>query len=212
MISVHDAIKQVRELRHKIVEKQRFKGYSGRARAISGTLAMITAIVLASPYWPPTPAAHLTAWGGLFIVAALLNFGAILYWFLRDPGANREIRRLKPILDTLPALFVGAILTLALSREQMYSWLFPIWMALYGLANLGSRHVLPPAISLIGWFYVVAGTAMILLGPPSFLNPWPMGIIFFAGEWMGGIVLHYDESDSITEFFRRRERIHAEKR
>jgi hypothetical protein len=212
MLTVHDALRQVRELQQKILQKQRFKGYSGRARAISGTFALITAAIVASPYWPATAAAHLTAWGTLFVVAFLLNFGAITYWFLRDPRTKREIRRLKPILDTLPPLCVGAILTIALARHQMYSWLFPVWMTLFGLANLASRHALPPAISIIGCFYVIAGSALLLVGPVSFLNPWPMGIIFFAGEWMGGIVLHFDESDSIADFFHRRERIHAEKR
>jgi hypothetical protein len=212
MITVHDAVRQVRELQQKILEKQRFKGYSGRARAISGTLALITAALLASPYWPSTPAAHLTGWGILFALALLLNFGAILYWFFRDPRARRDIRRLKPIVDTVPPLVVGAILTMGLAQQQMYSWLIPVWMCLFGLANLASRHVLPPAISAIGCFYVIAGSLLLLIGPPSFLNPWPMGIIFFAGEWMGGIVLHYDESDSIAEFFHRGEKFHVEKR
>ena len=211
MITVQDALRQVRELQQKILEKQRFKGYSGRARAISGTLALATAALLASPYWPATPMAHLTLWGALFLAALLLNFGAILYWFLRNPRTKRDIRRLKPVLDTLPPLVVGAILTMALAHQHMYSWLFPVWMTLFGLANLASRHVLPPAISAIGWFYVIAGSLLLLIGPSSFLNPWPMGIIFFAGEWMGGIVLHFDESDSIADFFHRRERYHAEK-
>ncbi len=212
MLTVQDALRQVRELQQKILEKQRFKGYSGRARAISGTLALITAAILASPYWPPTYTAHLTGWGTLFASALVLNFGAILYWFLRDPRAKRDIRRLKPIVDTLPPLLVGSILTFSLARQQMYSWLFPVWMCLFGLANLASRHVLPPANSAIGWFYLVAGGLLLFIGPPPFLNPWPMGIIFFAGEWMGGIVLHFDENDSITDFFHRREKYHAEKR
>ena len=212
MITVQDALRQVRELQKKILEKQKFKGYSGRARAISGTLALLASGILASPYWPSTPIAHLAGWGTVFGLAALLNFGAILYWFLRDPRANRDIRRLKPVVDTLPPLIVGAILTFVLTREQLHNWLFPVWMCLYGLANLASRHVLPSAISAIGWFYIIAGSLLLLLGPPSFMNPWPMGIIFFAGEWMGGIVLHYDESDTLSDFFHRKEKFHVEER
>ena len=212
MRTVHEALRQVQELKQKILEKQRFKGYSGRARAISGTLALGAAAILASPYWPMTNAAHLTGWAIVFVLACFLNFGAILYWFLRDPSAKRDVRRLRPLIDTLPPLLVGGILTLGLIRHELYSWLFPIWMCLFGLANLASRHVLPPAISTIGWFYILAGSLLLLIGPHPFTNPWPMGIIFFAGEWMGGIVLHFDTSDSMADFFHRKEKLNAQKR
>jgi len=212
MRTIQEALRQVQELKQKILEKQRFKGYSGRARAISGTIALGATGILASPYWPDTNEAHLAGWAIVFALACLLNFGAILYWFLRDPNAKRDVRRLRPIVDTLPPLLVGGILTLGLVRHEMYSWLFPIWMSLFGLANLASRHVLPPAISIIGWFYILAGSLLLLIGPDHFTNPWPMGIIFFAGEWMGGIVLHFDTSDSISDFFHRREKLNAQKR
>ncbi len=212
MRSVQEALRQVQELKQKILEKQRFKGYSGRARAISGTLALGAAGILASPYWADTLIAHLAGWAIVFFLACCLNFGAILYWFLQDPNAKRDVRRLKPLVDTLPPLLVGGILTLGLIRHEMFNWLFPVWMSLFGLANLASRHVLPPAISLIGWFYILAGTLLLLIGPSPFTNPWPMGIIFFAGEWMGGIVLHFDTSDSIAAFFQRKEKLNAQKR
>jgi hypothetical protein len=212
MNTVQEALKQVRELQQKILEKQRFKGYSGRARAISGTLALVAAAVLASGYGPQTNLGHLIGWSIVFALSVLLNFGAILYWFLADPRAKRDLRRLKPLGDTLPPLCVGGILTFALITNGLYSWLFPLWMCLFGLANLASRHVLPRAISLIGWFYILAGSLLLLLGSTSFRNPWPMGIIFFAGEWMGGIVLHFDENSSFATFFKGREKFHAETR
>ena len=210
MNTVQEALKQVRELQRKILEKQRFKGYSGRARALSGTLALAASVVMASGYWPQTHLAHLIGWSIVFAMSVLLNFGAILYWFLADPDAKRDLRRLKPLGDTLPPLCVGGILTFALITNALYSWLFPLWMCLFGLSNLATRHVLPRAIALIGWFYILAGSLLLISGSTNFLNPWPMGIIFFAGEWMGGIVLHYDENASFVTFFRRREKFHAE--
>jgi hypothetical protein len=210
MNTIQEALKQVRELQQKILEKQRFKGYSGRARAISGTLALIAAFILSSRFWPQTEFAQLSGWAIVFALSILLNFGAILYWFLADPQAKKDFRRLKPLSNVLPPLIVGAILTFALVSQNLYSWLFPVWMCLFGLANLASRHVLPRAISLIGWFYILAGSLLLLSGFDNFRNPWPMGIIFFAGEWMGGFVLHYDENPSLASFFRGREKFHVE--
>lgn len=211
MIKIHDALKQVQELKQKILEKQRFKGYSGRARAISGTIALAAAVVMASPRWPSSPRAHFAGWAIVFVIACILNFGAVLYWFVRDTQPKKDIRRLRPLMDTFPPLMVGGVMTLALVREELWFWLAPLWMAQFGVANLASRHVLPPAISLVGWFYVAAGCLFLISGPVPFTNPWPMGIIFFAGEWMGGIVLHYDQGKSIADFFRTREKIDVKK-
>ncbi len=199
---LQEALAQVRLLQERIIEKQRFKGYSGRARAISGTIALLAAAMMASPWWPATPAAHLVGWAGVFSAALLLNFGAILYWFLFDMEARRDVRRLRPLLDLFPPLFVAALFTLVFVVHDKHLWLFPMWMCLFGLANLASRHVLPQSIALIGWYYVAAGTLLILINYTAFLNPWPMGIIFFIGEWCGGVVLHFDSGASLSAFFR----------
>jgi hypothetical protein len=207
---IHHALAQVQELQHKILEKQRFKGYSGRARAISGTLALLAAFVMDSRFYPKTVAAHATGWGTVFVFSVLLNFGAVLYWFLFNPSSKREVRRLKPVVDVFFPLVVGGLLTLALLREDLPQYLFGTWMCLFGLANLATRHVLPRAIWLIGLYYILFGAALLLILPVSFLNPWPMGIAFFIGEWCGGIVLHFDETEhfSLMEFLGRKK--HAE--
>jgi hypothetical protein len=212
MNTVQEALKQVRELQQKILEKQKFKGYSGRARALSGTTALGACFIMTTHYWPQSNYWHLVGWSIVFGMSVLLNFGAILYWFLLDPVAKRDVRRLKPLADTLPPMCVGGIFSLALIHQGLYSWLFPLWMCLYGLANLATRHVVPRGISLIGWFYILAGSLLLVSGETNFLNPWPMGIIFFAGEWMGGFILHFDENSSIATFFRGREKFHAETR
>jgi hypothetical protein len=35
--------------------------------------------------------------------------------------------------------------------------------------------------------------AWLLTPHASLANPWPMGIVFFAGEWAGGLILYFDE-------------------
>lgn len=195
---IHHALDQVRELRQKILEKQRFKGYSGRARAISGTLTLGAAVVMSDSRFPATATAHLAGWGAVFVAAMLLNFGAVMYWFLFDPEARRDPRRLRPAADVLPPILVGGVLTLALVVHGQFEYLFGIWMSLYGLANLAMRHVVPPRIWIPASIYLTAGIIYLLWPDPSFLNPWPMGLVFFAGEWAGGFVLHFDGSEDRT--------------
>jgi hypothetical protein len=195
---VQQALSQVRDLQKKILEKQRFKGYSGRARAISGTLALATAAIMSSRFYPQTVLAHLAGWSALFVFAIALNFGAIFYWFIFDPQSKRDLRRLRPLLDVLLPLTVGGILTLTFLLHGLYSYLFGTWMCLFGLANFATRHTVPRSIWIPSLFYVACGTILLLTRDLSFLNPWPMGIVFFIGEWVGGIILHFDGTEETT--------------
>ncbi len=190
---VHDALDQVRHLQHAILERIRFHGFSGPTRAISGTLALVMAILMSTPYYPQTQRAHLLGWGAVLAVALFLNGGALLHWFLNDKAVQRDPRRLRPVLDVIPPLFVGGVLTAALILRGQLELLFGIWMLMFGLVNLASRHVLPRAINWVGMFYIVAGMAWILTPGMSFMHPWPMGIVFFAGEWAGGLILYLDD-------------------
>jgi hypothetical protein len=189
---IHHALAQVQELQQKVLEKQRFKGYSGRARAIGGTFAFLGAWIMSTASYPKTTSAHVFGWGVVFTLTILLNYGALIFWFLFDPSVKRDIRKLKPMTDILPPLFVGGILTLAILIRGDHHYLFGMWMCLFGLANLASRHVLPKSICILGLIYIGAGTFCLLLPNISFLNPWPMGITFFVGEWLGGLILHFD--------------------
>ena len=188
---IHLALGQVRELQQRILERQRFRGYSGRARALSGTLALFAAGVMSTRWYSSTVFSILSGWALVFLIAAILNYGALIYWFLFDPETKRDFRRLAPAIDALPPLFVGGLLTMVLVLHQQYSYLYGIWMCHFGLANLASRHALPKRISLLALYYIACGTTCLLL-QVSFQNPWPMGIVFFLGEWAGGFILHFD--------------------
>lgn len=195
---IHDALAQVRELQNKILEKQRFKGYSGRARALSGTVALFAAAIMASAGYPRAVTAHIYGWAVVFLIAFLLNYGALIHWFLFDPHVKRDIRKLRPTIDAFPGLFVGGVLTIAFIRAGQVHLLFGIWMCLYGVTCLATRQSLPKFYWIIGVFYISCGTIYLLTPNVSFLNPWPMGIVFFSGEWLGGVILHYDENLNLS--------------
>ena len=192
---IHHALEQVHELRHKILERQRFRGYSGYVRMLSGTWALLAAAVMSSSFVPQTSEAHLVGWGIVCGLALVVNYGAVGYRFLAEQDSRWDIQRLRPILDGIPALVVGGLLTVAMLRNGHLQYLFGIWMSLFGLTNIASRHALPPKVALVGCFYVICGAVCLFLpgDAGSFLNPWPMGIVFFVGEWAGGMLLYLDE-------------------
>ncbi|MBN1268752.1 MAG: hypothetical protein JXB04_04130 [Kiritimatiellae bacterium] len=195
MLTQHlkDALAQVRQLQQAVLERQRFRGYSGPARIASGSLALLAAIAMASPLYPATTRAHVLGWGGVFIVALLLNTIALLYWFLYNPNVKHDPRKLLPLFDSIPAIIVGAALTFTLILHGWHEYLFGVWMCMFGLSNLASRYVLPRPIILVGLFYIACGVGWLVTPNASFLNPLPMGFVFFAGEWAGGLILYFDQ-------------------
>ncbi len=204
--SLHDAVRQVRELQQAILEKQRFKGYSGRARALAGSGALAAAIVLGSGWGAvQKPVVHLLGWGLVFAQAMVLNYGALVYWFWHDPEVGRDVRRLRPALEIVPILAAAAALTMALVQREEYDLLFGAWMVLAGLLNFTARQVLPRGLSWVGFYYLLCGVVCLLVFPRlSFTqDPWVMGGVFFAGEFFGGLVLHFDERTfpSLRTFF-----------
>lgn len=195
---VEEALRQVREMQARMLQKQRFKGYSGRARAIGGCACLLMALGLGVTGQGHTSTQVLTAWAVVFILAASLNFGALIYWFLTDPEVARDWRRLRPLGAVLPGLVAGGILTLALARQGHNELLYGVWMLLFGVANFASRAVLPRNIQWAGAFYMITGASFLLFPIASFSAPLSAALVFFAGEWLAGFILHFDEDSDNT--------------
>jgi len=132
---------------------------------------------------------HLIAWGTVLSVSLAVNYGALVWWFIYAQEAGRDINKLLPAIDALPALVVGGILTLALISHQHYDLLFGVWMVLYGLVHVSYRLSLPGENYIVGLFYILCGTVCLFVFN-DFYNPWPMGIVFFTGEIAGGYIFN----------------------
>ena len=182
---IHHALDQVRELRARVIENQEFRGYSGWARGTGGVLALLLAVVVSLPWYPQTILSHFWAWGILAAVAGLLNYCALGAWYLKQE--DRELAMLRPAVDALPPLAAGGVLTALLHYHGAHDLLFVVWMVVFGLVNMSSRRSLPMAIWYLGIYYLSCGALLALTIPEiSFTNPWPMAIVFFVGELLGG--------------------------
>lgn len=186
---IHDALGQVDRMRELILERRRFRGYSGTARMIGGGVSLATALVLDRASALQTPLLQLAGWGAVLASALILNYGGLALWLFNRRDTEHPLADLRPALEVLPALAVGAVLSLALVMHRQFDLLFGVWMCLYGLAHMGYRHSLPGGIIAVGLFYQAAGITCLLTPGITFLNPWPMGLVFFAGEMVGGWIL-----------------------
>ena len=111
---IHDALAQVRTLQEFIIEKNLFKGYSGKARILSGFCAVACASILGSDLVQPNPWHHLAGWGIVLVAGVFANYAALLYWFLFDREVKRNPLMLKPAIDAIPAMAVGGVLSLVI--------------------------------------------------------------------------------------------------
>lgn len=186
---IHDALAQVRKIQELILAKRLFKGYSGSARMAGGVVSLVAACVMGFDLVPRTNLMHLVGWGIVLAAALILNYGGFIRWFLFNSQVRREITRAMPVVDAIPALAVGAVFSLAMIIGKHYELLFGTWMCLYGLAHVSYRMSLPTANYAVGIFYIACGSVCLLMHTPL-TNPWPMGLVFFAGEVSGGLVLH----------------------
>lgn len=172
-----------------MIDRQQFCGYSGVARVFGGAIALLGAFCLSQDFVPYTYFAHIVGWGLIATLSMIVNVGALFVWYLRRSPGDRRPQDLRPVIDIIAPLVVGGIVTLALLQAELLDPLFGIWMCLFGLLHIASRHSLTKATWHLGWFYIACGTFYLFFWPePSFLNPWPMGVVFFIGELAGGTV------------------------
>jgi len=191
---IHDALHQVRRMQELVQNKKHFHGYSGTARLFSGGVTAAAAIVLCSSRFPRDPLWHLAAWGIVLAVSIVANYGCLAWWFFTDRDVRRNPLMLKPALDAVPALAAGALLSLVLIGHGYYHLLMGCWMIFYGLAQVAYRLSLPPGIYRAGLWYMLWGAACLVLPNLSFLNPWPMGVVFLLGEALGAFTLYQQEA------------------
>jgi len=180
-----EALADVRELRRAVLDRQLFRGYSGYARILGGFVALIGAISL-TVSGSKEPLHHVIVWGTVCALSGLINGAALIYWWKQG---GEELDGLRPVLDLLAPFTVGALSTFALLTYSLHDLLFPTWMWIFGLMNISARHTMPRTFAYLGWYYIAAGTACLMLPPPLFINPLAMGVVFFAGELVGGVAL-----------------------
>lgn len=190
--TIDRALEQVQRLQEVILERRRFRGFSGEARIASGFVALVATVALASGLVPAREIAHLVVWGGVLAVGVVSNYGALAHWFLHNPGRRRDLLALKPAVEVIPAYAMGAALSWALVREGQYDLLFGVWMCGHGLAHAACRLALPKANFHVGLAYLACGAACLVAPACSLLNPWPMGLMFGVGEMVGGAILIRD--------------------
>ena len=90
-----------------------------------------------------------------------------------------------------PCIAVGAVLTAAIDQHAESAWMLPgLWAVLFSLGMLASASMLPRGVMLVAAYYLIGGTAALLLWDRAMqLSPWSMGVLFGGGQLLSAAVL-----------------------
>ena len=166
MIPRSEAEDHLRVIRSLMEKATIYRALSAPAALVGGVLS-ITASIFLMWYERHDGPNNITSmlftivWGAVFFLTA----GISLVLIRRDAQ-----RRGEPFISigfrsatraALPALAFAAVQTLAaIFRESVY-YLVPWWIAFYGIALLAMGHFAPRSISILGWFFLVAGAVSV---------------------------------------------------
>ncbi len=186
MTDLERALADIAEVRERLGHVQRFKGYSGFAAAMSGAFA-VAAGVLQLAVVPRVANAHeghlyFAIWFACCAASILINYGAIAHWYVNDASARDRWQTATVGLAILPALVLGASLSFALLRANLYAFMPGVWFGCYGVGLLASRTMLPRNVVFIAAAFMLAGMGLLFVPAGIALAWWILPCGFGLGQ------------------------------
>src|SRR6516225_5013829 len=198
-MEVERALADLREVRDRLAGVQEFRGYSGTAAALSGLVAVaagaIQFVVAPEPKTPEELSHYLTIWFSCLALALLINYGALLAWYVRIAGRHERQQTRTAGRAIIPAIGLGAVLSLAMIGHKLFGMLPGVWYASYGIGLFSSRSMLPRGMVIVAACFGMAGAALLLtLDPLLPLRFWVMPLGFGLGQMFIGYLLSQEKS------------------
>lgn len=196
------ALADLEEVRDRLAACQQFPGYSGPAAIASGVLAvaagLVQAVIVSDPSSDAGTRAYLAVWFSCLAIALVLNYGAIAIWYARTRVRQDRSGARSAGLTLLPAILLGAVLSVAMIIHHSVSMLPGVWYACYAVGLFASRSMVPKGTTPIAALFA-AGGLLLLLWPDQRLplGWWVMPIGFGLGQaYIGGLLFQESRSGS----------------
>jgi hypothetical protein len=196
MTDLDKALADIFAIKCQIASGTAFRGYGPAAVAVTGGLALITALM--QFLWLDDPTAHPLQFFSFWAATACVS--ATLIWIEMRARSRRHHSGLadaminQAVEQFLPAGAAGAgfgVVLWLFAPETL--WMLPgLWQVLVGLGVFASVRSLPRTVAIAGAWYFVAGFTVLLLASQSHaLSPWAMGMPFVIGQLLLAALLHF---------------------
>jgi hypothetical protein len=194
MDDLHEALSEIRLIKHQVALATQFRGYGPRSVAFSGLLAL--AVACAESAAPPGPSHDLV--GNLVIWVSTAAISLALSAIDTIRRSRRVHVEMAPAMlqaaveQFVPSLVVGALLAAVFAGFfPDEGWLLPgLWEIVFSLGIFASCRFLPRPMFMVGIWYLGAGLGSLMIcGEARSFLPWAMGLPFGAGQLMVAKVL-----------------------
>jgi hypothetical protein len=125
----------------------------------------------------------------------IVNYGSIAHWFVSDASVRDRWQTRTVGLAILPAIALGAAITLALVNRGAFGYLPGVWYGCYGVGLFASRMMLPRDVLPIAAFFLVAGMALLFAPASIALAWWVLPIGFGIGHIAIGVLVARDRRE-----------------
>ncbi len=190
-VEVERALADLEEVRDRLAGVQRFRGYSSRVAVASGAFAIaggvVQGLLVPVPHSAGDIRLYLIIWMACLGAALAVYYGNLALWHSRKSGLGARAQTKTVSITILPALGLGAVLSVAAYLHGVPSLLPGVWYACYGLGLYASRNMVPPGVMPIAAAFWIVGAFLLLV--PSATLPltfWVMPAGFSIGQFAIG--------------------------
>ncbi len=195
-MELRDALMQISEIRSQMALSQVFRGYRSFSAVVTGIIAVVAAAVQQRWVVHPEaqPGAYLLIWVGAAAVSLML-IGVEMLWRCRRMNSEMQTRlTLMAVESFMPSLIAGGLLTGVVYTmvPGIFHLLPAFWMLLFSMGAFAMSRILPHATFWSGAYYLAAGIISLALSNGHHtLNPWIMGAVFAAGQFITAGILYW---------------------
>ncbi len=199
MTELEQALLNIAEVRERLAVSQRFHGISGVAAIASGVFALAAGVLQALLVAVPGSGYEQRVYASIWLVcgtaAMIVNYASIAHWYVSDTSVRDRWQTRTVGLAILPAIALGAGLTLALVLRGGFAYLPGVWYGCYGVGLFASRMMLPRDVLPIAAFFLVAGIALLFVPMSIALAWWVLPVGFGVGQIAIGVLVSRDRRE-----------------
>jgi len=204
MHDLHKALADIGSIRQQLAAETMFRGFGPAVMAVTGALALVTAIAQSLWLYDPTGHPHVffASWLVASAASAALIGAEMIARTRRHHSGLADAMILNAIEQFLPAGAAGVAIGVVLFEFAPGSlWMLPgLWQILVSLGLFAAVRSLPRAVTLAAAWYFVAGVGVLMLSSQTqALSPWAMGIPFAVGQLLLAAILHFAFASSEGE-------------
>jgi hypothetical protein len=188
-MDLDDALDQLDAIHAHLARAETYPGYRPFALAVSGVAGLAAAVMQPWLVAPDEPLLFARYWLAIAVAGALLAGGVtVLGYFTREDEFAR--RRTRTVLGQfVPCLFVGAVLSHILMRQEATVVYLPAaWALVYGLGIVASLPYLPRSGFLVAAWFLAWGLYLAAFATGPVPAGWSVGVPFGVGQLIAAMV------------------------